>query len=296
MPSEGLKKPIRLGYLYVAIAAVLWAISGAASKFLFNSGLSPFQLIQLRTTISLLGLFLWLILRHPALLQIAWKDLPYFFFLGTFGIAAAQFLYLFAISKINVAAAILLHYTGPVFVALYAVLFTQEKLHRVTVLAIFTTLIGCYLVVEAYHLDLLSMNRAGIAGGLLAAIAFAIYTISSEYGMRTYSSWTVLVFALFFAAGLWNILHPPLEAFLHAYSAVEWGWILFIAICGTIIPFGLYFKGIHLIRPTHASITATIEPITAAVFAYFFLGESMEPLQILGGIMVIASIILLQRR
>jgi drug/metabolite transporter (DMT)-like permease len=181
-------------------------------------------------------------------------------------------------------------------VALYASLFSHEKLHRSTVLAILATLVGCYLVVEAYHLDLLSMNRAGIAGGILAAIAFALYTILSEYGMRTYSSWTVLFFALLFASMLWNILHPPLEAFMHAYSVVEWWWILFIAICGTILPFGLYFEGIHLIRSTHASITATIEPITAAVIAYIFLDESMEPLQLLGGAMVIASIILLQRQ
>jgi hypothetical protein len=35
------------------------------------------------------------------------------------GVGAAQFFYLLAISKINVAAAILQHYTGPVFVAFY---------------------------------------------------------------------------------------------------------------------------------------------------------------------------------
>ena len=40
------------GYVYVALAAVLFAISGTASKFLFHSGLTPYQLIQLRTTLA----------------------------------------------------------------------------------------------------------------------------------------------------------------------------------------------------------------------------------------------------
>jgi drug/metabolite transporter (DMT)-like permease len=105
----------RLGYLYVALAAILFAISGTSAKFLFNDGITAFQLIQMRTTLAFTGLLIWLCLRYPALLKISLKNLPYFIGLGVFGIGSAQFFYLLAISKINVAAAILLHYTGPVF-------------------------------------------------------------------------------------------------------------------------------------------------------------------------------------
>ena len=61
---------------------------------------------------------------------------------------------------------------------------------------------------------------------------------------------------------------------------------------GTAIPFGLYFVGINYIRSTRASITATLEPISAGFIAYLFLGEILEPLQILGGVLVIAAIVL----
>ena len=284
----------KLGYLYVAIAAVLFAISGTSAKFLFHSGITPYQLIQLRTTLAFTGLLIWLCLRHSALLKISLADLPYFLALGVFGIGAAQFLYLFAISKINVAAAILLHYTGPVFVALYVVFIQRQKIGGISVLAVCGTLAGCYLVVGAYNLQLLALNRIGIISGLLAAVAFAVYSVLSEYGMRKYTSWTVLLYGMLFAALMWNILHPPLEAVLHRYSAVQWGWILFIGIFGTILPFGLYFEGIKKIRPTPASITATLEPISAGVIASIFLGEVLGPLQIIGGLIVIVSIILLQ--
>jgi drug/metabolite transporter (DMT)-like permease len=63
---------------------------------------------------------------------------------------------------------------------------------------------------------------------------------------------------------------------------------------GTAIPFGLYFVGINYIRSTRASITATLEPISAGFIAYLFLGEVLEPLQILGGVLVIVAIVLLQ--
>ena len=117
----------KIGYLYVCLAAVLWAAAGSAAKFLFNSGMTAYQLIQLRVTLAFCGLLLWLVWRNRPLLKIKVKDLFYFCLLGVLGIGAAQFFYLFAISKIKVAAAILLHYTGPVFVALYAAVFRHQK-------------------------------------------------------------------------------------------------------------------------------------------------------------------------
>ncbi len=214
--------------------------------------------------------------------------------MGVFGIGSAQFFYLFAISKINVAPAILLHYTGPVFVALYAVLVQRQKISFIGALAILGTLIGCYLVVGGYNLQLFALDRTGIIAGLLAAVSFAVYSILSEYGMRKYTPWTVLLYGMLFAALMWNSLYTPLEAFLHRYSPFQWGLIIFIGIFGTIFPFGLYFEGIKRIKPTHASITATLEPISAGVIAAVFLGEVMVTLQIIGGFIVLVSIVLLQ--
>jgi drug/metabolite transporter (DMT)-like permease len=150
--------------------------------------------------------------------------------------------------------------------------------------------------VGAYDVDLLSIHRMGIIAGLASAMAFAWYSVQSEYGMDRYSPWTVLVYALLFAAPIWNILQPPLEAFTCPYSTAEWGWILFIAVFGTVFPFGFYNKGIRQIQSAHAGITATLKPIIAAVISYLFLNEVMEVYQFIGAVLVIASISLLQIR
>jgi len=239
-------------------------------------------------------LFIWFMIRNPSLLKIARRDIWYFALLGSVGMGICQFTYLFAISKINVAAAILLQYLAPIFIAVHAVVFARDRLNPSTLLALLGAFFGCYLVVGAYNLQILSLNWAGIVSGILAAITFAWYSIHGEYGMRRYNPWTVLFYAMFFATLLWNILHPPLEAFFHNYELNEWGWILYIGVMGTLVPFGLYFHGVNLIRSTRASITATLEPITAGVVAYIFLDETMEPLQIIGGMLVIAAIVLLQ--
>ena len=292
-PKKSIKN-FRWGYLYVVLAALMWGLSGSSAKFLFNSGITPYQLVQLRLTISTTILFLWLLIRNPILLKIDRKDILYFMLFGTVGMAGVQFTYLFTISKIKVAAAILLQYLAPSFIAIHSVVFMREKLAPATVAALLGATFGCYLVVGAYNLDILTMNIVGIISGILSAITFAWYSIHGEYGMRRYNPWTVLSYALLFGALVWNVLHPPLEAFMHAYSPIQWFWILYIGVLGTLVPFGLYLEGINLIRSTRASITATLEPITAGILSYLFLNEVMEPAQIVGGIIIIASIILLQ--
>lgn len=284
----------RRGYIYVLLAAVFWAVSGSSAKFLFNHGLSPFQLVQLRVTIASVLVFVSLLIYNRSLLKIARKDILYFVVLGAICFASAQFTYLFTISKINVAAAILLQYLSPGLIALYSVVFSKDKPGLAFGLSLLGATAGCYLVVGAYNLNMLGLNLAGIVGGLLSAVSFAWYSIQGEYGMRRYNPWTVLFFSLLFAALSWNIFIPPLGAFQRPYTPVEWGWILYIAVFGTAVPFGFYLKGISLIHATRASITATIEPITAGILSYIFLGEKMEGLQILGGLLVISSIILLQ--
>jgi drug/metabolite transporter (DMT)-like permease len=284
----------RRGYLYVVLAAVLWGVSGVFSKFLFNAGISPYQLVQLRISIAAGALFLWLLIRKPALLKIDGNDIVYFIILGALAMAAVQFTYLFAISKIQVAAAILLQYLAPSLIALYSVVIVGEKMQGTTVIAVAGATVGCYLVVGAYNLNLLGMNFIGILSGIGAAVSFAWYSIQGEYGMRRYHPWTVLFYAVFFAAVVWNILQPPLESFMHTYSLAQWGCIIYVALMGTLVPFGLYFEAIRLIRSTHASITATLEPIIAGFVSYLFLKEAMEPLQLIGGVLVIASVILLQ--
>ncbi|NLI80488.1 MAG: EamA family transporter [Deltaproteobacteria bacterium] len=286
----------RTGYLYVVMAATLWAVSGSSGKFLFQTGVTPFELVQLRVTLASAFLFAWLTLRDRALLRIAPKDIPYFISLGVLGMAMVQFTYFYTISKIHVAIAILLEYLAPTFIALHAVLIAKERLTPWMVAAVAASTIGCYLAVGAYNLDLLSMNLEGILSGIASAIAFAWYAIQGEKGMRRYHPWTVLFHAILCAAVFWNIAFPPLRAFLRPYTPIQWGWILYIALLGTAVPFGLYLQGINLIRSTRASVTATLEPIIAGLVAYLFLGETLQPLQALGGGLVLASVAVLQGR
>jgi drug/metabolite transporter (DMT)-like permease len=282
------------GYLCSMLAAILWASSGTAGKALFETGITPFELVQIRLALStvLMALFFGIFSRR--LFWIRPKDIGYFLIFGGVAMAMVQSTYFYAISKIQVAAATLIQYLSPILVAIYSMCFWKERLTPAKLIALVLSLGGSYLVAGGYDLQLLQMNLLGIAGGLGAAVSAAGYTLLGERGMHRYEPSTVLFYAMAFGALTWHIIYPPFHYLEAGFNIGQWKLIFYIAVMGTIIPFGLYFVGINYIRSTRAIITATLEPISAGFIAFFFLGEALEALQIIGGMVVLAAIVLLQ--
>ena len=282
------------GYLYILIGATLWGVSSVVAKSLFNIGLPPAELVQIRLTLATLTLLLILLIFDRKRTIISLKDLPYFFVLGFVGVAGVQFTYYYTISKIHVGPAVLIQYLSPIWIALYAFIFQKEPLTKGKIVALLLAILGCYFTVGGYRMDLLRLNRIGIVSGLISSLFFSFYALYGEKGLKKYDPWTLILYGFGFGAVFYWILISPMKVITEGYSFKIWMAFLYIAIFSTLIPFGLYFKGIERVRATRASITATWEPVVAGITAYFVLGEVLFPLQVLGGIGVIAAIMLLQ--
>jgi drug/metabolite transporter (DMT)-like permease len=282
------------GYLYILIGTTLWGVSSVVAKSLFNIGLPPAELVLIRLTLSTLTLLITLLLFDRRRLIISPRDVPYFLVLGFVGVAGVQFTYYYTISKIHVGPAVLIQYLCPVWISFYAFLFQKEPLSKGKIISLLLAIMGCYLTVGGYRTDLLKLNRIGIASGLISSFFFAFYALYGEKGLKKYDPWTLILYGFGFGAAFYWILISPMKIITGGYSLKVWMAFLYIAIFSTLIPFGLYFKGIERIRATRASITATWEPVVAGFTAYFVLGEVLYPLQVLGGIGVIVAVILLQ--
>jgi len=287
------KNEIR-GYLYILTGATLWGVSSAVAKSLFKIGISPAELVHIRLTLATLTLAVILLLFDRKRMAVALKDLPYFLVLGFIGVAGVQYTYYYTISKIHVGPAVLIQYLSPMWVALYAFIFQKESFTKGKVIALLLALLGCYFTVGGYRVDLLRLNRFGIVSGLISSLFFSFYALYGEKGLKKYNPWTLILYGFGFGAVFYWMLISPIKILTHGYSFKIWMAFFYIAIFSTLVPFGLYFKGIERVRATRASITATWEPVVAGITAYFVLGEVLFPLQVLGGIGVILAVILLQ--
>ncbi len=89
-----------------------------------------------------------------------------------------------------------------------------------------------------------------------------------EKGLKKYNPWTLILYGFGFAAVFYSILISPVKIISGGHSLKVWIAFIYIAIFSTLIPFGLYLKGIEHIRATRASITATWEPVLAGLHGF----------------------------
>jgi len=304
LPAEA-RKPYR-GYLYIAAATFCWGIAATLGRAAFTGRplpglgmlqpIDPLILSQTRTTFSFLVLLpALLLLRGGRALRLPLPDLRQTILLGVFGVAASNYFYYFAIQKTNVATAIILQYTAPVWVLLYAIARRLQKpsWHRFAAVAL--ALAGIVLVIGVFGSGGLRLNPWGVVASLLAAFSFAFYNVGGHSILARYDRWIVLLYTIGSAALLWIIVNSPWKIARAHYSSGQWLFLFVFSLLSVLVPFSLYFAGLQYLEPTRAVVVSCLEPVFSIVIAAFALGETLGPVQTFGIVLVLAAIVVVQR-
>ena len=96
-------------------------------KHLFNIQYPPLIIVQTRVSIAFIVLAVFFLITNPRILAFRMRDIPHFFVVGVCGIAGSNYFYYFAIKESNVATAIVVQYSAPIMVALYAIVVQHRK-------------------------------------------------------------------------------------------------------------------------------------------------------------------------
>ena len=97
------------------------------------------------------------------------------------------------------------------------------------------------------------------------------------------------------AALFWIFISTPADIAAAKYSLEDWGVFVTIAVLSILLPYSLYYYGLHHIQSSKAIIISTLEPVVAIVSEWLFLGGTMGPIQFLGAVFVLVAIVVLQR-
>lgn len=283
------------GYLAISGAALLWGVAATVAKFFFNKNYDPLVLVQMRVTISFVVLFLFFFSVNRSLLRFRLKDIPLFVTAGILGVAGSNYFYYAAIKETNVSTSILVQYTAPIMVMVYVTVVQKEKLTPVKLTALILSVAGIFLAIRAYDPAVLRGTGYGVTLALLAAVSFSIFNISGKKLTQRYRVWTGLIYLFGTATLFWSFINTPMDILRAHYTVEDWGVFATIAVISILLPYSLYYYGLHHIQSSKAIITSTLEPVVAIVSEWLFLGGTMGVVQIMGAVMVIAAIILLQR-
>ena len=295
------------GYLFIASATFLWGISATLGRAVFTGRLSwpgavlrpidPLVLSQARSTFSLLILL-------PALLAVGGvsrvrmprRDFIHCLILGILGVAASNYFYYVAIERTNVAIAIILQYTAPIWVLFYVVAARQQRLTLQKVAAVGCAVTGIALAIGIVGQPgtKLRLDAYGLFAAMLASFSFAFYNVGGHKILARFDRWRVLAWTLASASAFWIVVNPPWKIAAAHYSGAEWLFLAVFSLISVLAPFSLYFLGLQYLEPTRAIIGSCLEPVFSILLAALLLGEGVRPIQTLGVVLVLAAIVIVQ--
>jgi drug/metabolite transporter (DMT)-like permease len=251
------------------------------ARFAYAGGADVLGVLAARFTIAGLALTaVMLALRRP------WprgRALRVSIAMGAIGYVGQAVCFFAALNYASAGLVALLLYAYPTLVCLLAAAFLHERLTRLRLALLAVSFTGIALTLGGGH-----GAGTGIALGLAAAAFYSVYIVVGARELaRTDALGAATVVCLSAAATL-----LVASAFRAPQLPASWaGWLAIVAIAlvSTVVAMIAFFAGLKRVGPAVASIASTLEPVVTVALAWLVLGESLAPVQVAGGVLVLVS-------
>jgi len=294
------------GEFYLVMGALVFSFNGVISTIVLEH-ISPFRLAQVRSIgafFILLAITL-IIDRHS--LKAPKKLIPMLAAYGIIGFAAVQAGYFLGIQRgVPLSLVLIVEFTAPIWIALWIKYVRKSFVPASMWGAIALSLLGLVLLAQVWNG--LSFDLIGLLGALFSAFALTAYFLIGKSFGTNRSALSLTVWGLGMASLAWISAMPvwkfPFEVFtidmdLNGVFAGKTlpGWILiaWIIVMGTIVPYLFVIGGLRLLSASTSSVIGMLEPVLAGVFAWIWLQQSWNGIQLIGAAVVLVGVYIADR-
>jgi len=281
----------REGLLLCLVSAACFGAMPIFAKQAYAEGLGITPLLALRFAIASAMLWTLIAVRRRSLGSL--RGVAAGVALGLFGYSVQAGLYFGALQRIDAGLASLLLYAYPAFVTVTAIAMRRESPSRRKFGALGLASGGVALVLLGGGPGAIDPVGAAMAVG--SALFYTVFILASD---RVTAHTPAVPFAASVVTG--SALAFGLAALLDGggVGASTEGvmWAAIIASVSTVLPIVLFMAGLARVSPSTASIASTVEPPVTVALAWVVFGETLGPLQLLGGAFVLSAVVLLQLR
>lgn len=287
-------KELKKSRLKVMIAMLIW---GSVGIFVKNIQLSSIEIAFYRSVIGCLFIVLLSLMNKERYdLKIIKKNLKILIISGI--VLGLGWVLLFqGFKNTTIAISTLSYYVAPVFIVILSFFILKEKITLKKILCIIGSMIGLLLIINTNEINSSGYNHIiGITYSVLAAIFYATVVILNKF-IKNLPGTIVTIIQLFFSAivllpliflnGIFDIKNFDIKSLI---------LILIVGIFHTGIAYLLYFSSIKDVDGQSLAILSYIDPIFALILSSVLLDEKMTPIQIVGGILILGSTYISERK
>ncbi len=299
--AAGARPHLAAGFGLAALSAMSFGLSGALAKGLLDAGWSAGAAVTVRVSVAALVLVVPAVRALRGRWGLLRGNLGLLTGYGLVAVAGCQLAYFNAVVHMQVGVALLIEYTAPVAVIGWMWLRRGERPGLLTVGGAAVAALGLVLV-----LDLLSgadLSLPGVVWALLAMVGAATYFVLSaneDNGLPPIvlaAGGLVLGAVVLAAAGVLQVVPMRMATAPVVFrgAAVPF-WLPLLAL-GVVSAALAYVTGIAASRRLGsrlASFAALLEVLFALVFAWLLLDELPRGVQLLGGVLVLAGVVLVK--
>jgi drug/metabolite transporter (DMT)-like permease len=282
--------------LMLLVTVLIWSLNFTVTKYVLNHGFKPLAYGGVRFGAAAL-LFTGVAYARERSLHLRGRDVAYIVGAALVGIFLNQVSFVYGTKLTTAATVALIFGTMPILTALFARAGRIEQLHSRFWLAAAICFGGVGLVAVGAKGGI-SGNLWGYLLDLVGAATWAAYSVAIAPLMRRYTASRLSAWALTIGAiPLLAVGAPQLGS--QDYAAlpnVVWLAYAFAVLGPLVVTNLLWFNAIERVGPSRAALYTNLQPFLGAVFALLILSESMTRLQIAGGLLIGAGIVLSSRR
>ena len=283
----------KAGILITLSGAICWGISGCFGQYLFvEKGITAEWLVSIRLVLAgilliLMGLVLqrgkmWDIFKDKA-------DRKQLLLFSILGMLFCQYTYFAAIQHSNAGTATVLQSLNPLVILAVVCVKEIRFPRKLEVGAIFTALLGTFLLSTHGNIHSMSLSRVALFLGLSSAVWAALYNLLSGRIMKKYGVYVVVGFGMLIAGIIMTIIARPWNYIILWDMQTIWA-VLGVVVIGTAVAFSLYLKGVSMVGPFMGSLLTGIEPVTSVVVSILFLGSDFHPTELVGFILILSTV------
>lgn len=289
------------GEVFLVIGATAFAFNGIVAKMVMQNGLSEWRMLQVRTGGAFVVLLIYVLITNYKSLRVKLSELPLLITYSLIGFALVQLGYFIAISRMHVSMALIIEFTAPIWIVLWIKYVRKSYVPKDMWTAVSLAFIGMLLLAQVW--EGMTLDTIGVIAAFLDAFALATFFVLSEKLTPTRSTYSLTVFGFGISSAVLSIMFPiwnfpfhifnqsmNLEGPLENFSAPGWTLILWIVLLGTVLPYLCVLSGIKILSASTSSVIGMLEPVLAGIFAWIWIGESWNAIQLIGGAIVIIGI------